>query len=97
MKTKIGFLRDEFLRIGCERPLDPWAPPLTASWYYAKISVRGKCVEIFDYDMLCEVLKGIPDGAGEDCFWNQVRATDFNELANRLNQEMSEALKPGPR
>jgi hypothetical protein len=92
MKTKIGFLRDEFLRIGCISPLDPFAPRLTVGWYYAKIVVRGKCFEIFDFDMLREVLKDIPDSAGEDFFWNRVRATDFNALANRLNQEMTAAL-----
>jgi hypothetical protein len=93
MKTKIGTLRAELLRIGCVPTLDPWNPQLSCNWSYTKIVVRGKHVETFDYDMLCAVLNGIPSGAGEDFFWNRVRATDFNLLADKLNQEMIAALK----
>jgi hypothetical protein len=93
MSTKIGIVRSEFLRIGCGPTKDPWNPALSASWYYGKVSVRGNYHEQFDYEMLLEVLKSIPDGAGETFFWNRVRATDFNAMAERLNQAMIEAFR----
>jgi hypothetical protein len=87
MGTKIGFLRDEFLRIGCVEPKDPFEPRLYVGWHYTKIKVIGLNEKTFDYDMLCAVLREIPDGAGEEYFWQQVHQTNFDALADRLNRE----------
>lgn len=93
MGTKIGILRDEFLRIGCTQGKDPLIPPLSVSWNFAEVTVCGKHIRRFDYDMLREILSTIPDMVGEDFFWDQVNATDFTELANRLNEKMIETWR----
>ena len=85
MSTKIGFIRDEFSRIGC-KPKDPWALPPIVCWHYSKVMVRGQHAEVFDYDLLKAVLAIIPDGAGEEFFWRQVAATDFAAMAFRMNR-----------
>jgi hypothetical protein len=86
MTTKIGFLRDEFLRIGCKPPKDPFESSLFVGWYYTEIIVSGTQEKFFDYDMLCFVLSEIPDDSGEEYFWRKVRETDFDKLARRLSR-----------
>ena len=84
--TKIGFLRDEFERIGCVPPKNPFEPRLYVGWHYAEIIVSGIQEKLFDYDLLCDVLAQIPDGAGEEFFWRRVNKTDFERLARNHNR-----------
>jgi len=84
--TKIGFLRNEFERIGCKAPKNPLEPRLYVGWDYTEILVSGFHSKRFDYDLLCAVLKQIPDGAGEEYFWGEVFETDFNKLADDYNR-----------
>jgi hypothetical protein len=86
MATKIGFLRDEFDRIGCVPPIDPYERRLYVGWHFTKILVCGLCEQTFDFGVLCEILKEIPNGAGEEAFWEAVKKTDLKALADKLNR-----------
>jgi hypothetical protein len=48
--------------------------------------VCGLHEETFDFAVLCEILIEIPNGAGEDAFWETVRNTDLKALADKLNR-----------
>ena len=65
-------------------------PRLDVFWHFSNIVIKGKRVESFPFELLLEVFKGIPGGAGEDAFWKTVDATDFNALYDRLTREMQE-------
>lgn len=92
IQTKIGIIRDEIKRIGAYSP-DVFKPQLDVSWYFSDMTVRGKRAESFPFELLYEVLKKIPDGAGEDGFWAAVDSTDFDALYDRLAREQQEEWK----
>ena len=54
------------------------------------MTVEGKRVESFPFELLYKVFKNIPDGAGEDAFWMAVDATDFDALYDRLTRAQQE-------
>lgn len=85
--TKIGFLRDEFERIGCAPPKDPFAPRLYVGWHYTQILVCGIQEKLFDFDVLCAILEQVPDGVGEEHFWREVDRTDINAVIDKLNRQ----------
>lgn len=89
IQTKIGIIRDEIKRIGAYSP-DVFRPQLDVSWHFSDMTVRGKRVESFPFELLHEVFKNIPDGAGEDAFWMAVDATDFDALYDRLARVQQE-------
>lgn len=89
IQTKIGIIRDEIKRIGAYSP-DVFNPKLDVYWQFSDMVVRGKRLESFPFELLHEVFKNIPYGAGEDAFWRAVDATDFNALYDRLAQEQKE-------
>jgi hypothetical protein len=84
MATKIGFLRDEFDRIGCVPPKDPYERRLYVGWHFTKILVCGSHEMTFDFHLLCEILKEVPDGAGEEFFWRTVDRIGVNQLTKKL-------------
>jgi hypothetical protein len=72
--TKIGMVREELSRIAStEDRQDVVAPTMKASWSFARMMVIGKLkMQTFDFDSLLEILKTIPNGAGEAQFWIDV-------------------------
>jgi hypothetical protein len=72
--TKIGMVRGELSRIAsAEDRKDQIAPTMKASWSFTRMMVIGKLkMQTFDFDSLLEILKTIPDGAGEAQFWIDV-------------------------
>jgi hypothetical protein len=86
-KSKIQTIRDEFERIGCPLPRDPFAPRLDVYWHFDRLIVTGTDSKTFGFEVLMEILKTIPDSAGEPFFWKTVAATDMVALCDRLNRE----------
>lgn len=84
MATKIGFLRDEFDRIGCVPPKDPYAPRLYVGWHFTKILVCGTREKLFTFNALCAILAEVPDLAGEEYFWQVVDRTDAAAAVDKL-------------
>jgi hypothetical protein len=87
MATKIGFLRDEFERIGCVPPKDPYAPRLYVGWHFTKILVCSLREMTFAFDVLCEILKEVPDRAGEEYFWRMVDKTNVDKPSDQLTRQ----------
>ena len=71
--TKIGMVREELSRIAStDDRQDAVTPTMKASWSFTRMMVIGKLkMQTFDFDSLRELLKTIPDGAGEKQFWNK--------------------------
>ncbi len=86
--TKIDFIRNEFLRIGCTNPAYVLDHRLHVEWHFSDILIRGKKVRFIDYEMLVEILKDIPDNVGEDRFWQIVENTNMQELADRIDDRI---------
>ena len=91
--TKIDFIRNEFIRIGCPSPAYVLDYRLNVEWHFSNIIIRGKKIRSIDYDMLVEILKGIPDNAGEDKFWQIFENTNMQELADRINERLLKEFK----
>ncbi len=87
MTTKIGYLRDEFERIGCTPPKNPFEPRLYVGWHYTEILVSGLYEKLFEYEILVAILAKVPTGAGETAFWKAVHGTNIKVLINRLNRQ----------
>ena len=79
--TKIGMVREELNRIAsAEDRQDVVAPTMKASWSFTRMMVIGKLkMQTFDFDALLEILKTIPDGAGEAQFWTDVDSMNAAE------------------
>ncbi len=92
--SKIQHIRNEFERIGCPSPADVFAYRLQVLWNFNGICVWGEKVETFDFDILSEILRSIPNNAGEDFFWQKVASTDMNKMAAMLDEKnMAQFLK----
>ncbi len=89
--TKIDFIRNEFLRIGCPSPAYVLDYRLTVEWNFTDILIRGKKVRSIDYEMLVEILKGIPDNVGEERFWQMFENTNMQKLADRFDDRLFRA------
>ena len=87
MPTKIGYLRDEFERIGCIPPINPFEPRLYVGWHYSEILVSGLYEKLFEYEVLAAILAKVSTGAGEAAFWKAVHGTNIKVLIDRLNQQ----------
>ena len=86
-KSKIDQIRDEILRIGAWTP-DIFKPRLDVAWHFSDMVVTGKRATTVPFELLLEVFKTIPDGAGEDAFWKTLDATDFEALYERQLQTL---------
>ena len=87
MTTKIGYLRDEFERIGCVQPKNPFEPRLYVGWHYTEILVSGLYEKLFEYEILAAILAKVPNGVGEAAFWKAVHGTNIKVLIDRLNRQ----------
>jgi hypothetical protein len=87
MATKIGYLRDEFERIGCIPPKNPFEPCLYVGWHFTEIMVTGLYEELFEYEVLAAILAKVPTGAGEAVFWKTVHGTNIKVLIDQLNRQ----------
>ena len=96
IQTKIGIIRDEIKRIGAYSP-DVFKPGLDVFWHFSDMVVKGNRVESIPFELLYEVIKNIPDGAGEDAFWRAVDATDFDAFYDRLAREQQEEWEKAAR
>ncbi len=83
--SKIQFIRNEFIRIGCPDPPDVLAYRLSVYWDFNGICIWGKKVQTIDFDILVELLKSIPNNAGEDHFWEVVQSTDLAKLGKLID------------
>jgi hypothetical protein len=92
MATKIDFLRDEFERIGCTPPKNPFEPRLYVGWHYTEILVSGLYEELFDYDVMTTILAQVPTDSGEQTFWQRVHGTNIKVLIDRLNRRQPFAI-----
>ena len=88
--TKIDLIRNELGRIAsAEDRRDLVSPTMKACWSFTRVMVIGKIQrQLFDYDVLKEFLKNHPTGSGEDYFWSIVNATNFKELAEKMNRNV---------
>ena len=88
-ESKIGSIRDELSRIASrDDRQDIFSPTMMASWSYTRVLVIGKTkMDAFDFDVLSEILKRIPSGAGEVYFWNTVGSTDQSVFGEKLDRE----------
>ncbi len=87
VKSKIDQIRDEIQRIGAWTP-DIFKPRLDVAWHFSDMVVTGKRVTSIPFDLLLEVFKSIPSGAGEDAFWKSVDTTNFDALFERQVQAL---------
>jgi hypothetical protein len=87
--TKIGMVRDELDRIAsAEDRQDLVVPTMKASWSFTRMMVIGKLkMQAFDFDVLQELLKKVPTGAGEMQFWHEVDAANSQESAIESTHE----------
>ena len=83
--SKIQFIRNEFIRIGCPDPPDVLAYRLSVDWDFGGICVWGKKVQTIDFDILVELLKSIPNNVGEEYFWEIVQNTDLANLGKLID------------
>ena len=89
---KIQFIRNEFIRIGCPDPPDVLDYRLSVSWDFGGIFIFGKKVQTIDFDILVEVLKTIPNNAGEEYFWETVQNTNLTDLGKLIDLKNEKKL-----
>ncbi|NUM60454.1 MAG: hypothetical protein HUU56_17650 [Bdellovibrionaceae bacterium] len=90
--SKIQFIRNEFIRIGCPDHPDVLAYRLSVSWDFSGICVWGKRVQTIDFDILVELLKSIPNNVGEEYFWEIVQNTDLANLGKLIDLKNEKKL-----
>jgi len=91
--SKIQFIRNEFIRIGCLDPPDVLAYRLSVSWDFGGICIFGKKVQTIDFDILAELLKTIPNNAGEEYFWETVQNTNLTDLGKLIDLKNEKDLE----
>lgn len=58
---------------------------LSVSWDFGGICIFGKKVQTIDFNILVEVLKTIPNNAGEEYFWETVQNTNLTDLGKLID------------
>jgi len=87
--TKIDLIRDELNRIASpDDRKDIYAPAMKASWSFSRVMIIGKLrMQGFDFNGVLEILKSVPNQAGEIYFWRTVESTDLFALEARQRPE----------